>query len=205
MITYIFGASDIEDYSYLKSINFEGSYIICADGGTKHLKELNLIADVVIGDFDSSSDYKKYENKITYPKEKDDTDLGLAINYASDNGFNECVGIGCLGNRLDHTYANIALLKYAFNKGVNLELIDDNTKVFLVNEKKEILKEDFKYVSIFPFENNVKGINLTGFKYPLNEATLTSDYPLGISNEILDEKGIIEVNDGNLIVMLIKE
>ena len=42
MITYIFGASDIEDYSYLKSINFEGSYIICADGGTKHLKELNL-------------------------------------------------------------------------------------------------------------------------------------------------------------------
>lgn len=205
MITYIFGASKIKDYSYLESIDFSKSFIICADGGTEHLKKLSLTPDILIGDFDSSSDFNDYKNKITYPKEKDDTDLGLAINYASQKGFKECIAVGCLGNRLDHTYANISLLKYALDKGVNLELIDDKTKVFLVNGKKEILKDDFKYVSIFPFENNVKGINLTGFKYPLSESVLTSDYPLGISNEITDEKGIIEVKSGNLIVMLIKE
>ena len=205
MITYIFGASRIEDYSFYEKIDFSKSFIICADGGTKHLKRLNIIPDILIGDFDSSSDFNDYKDRITYPKEKDDTDLGLAINYASQNGFKECVAIGCLGNRLDHTYANISLLKYAFEKGVNLELIDDKTKVFLINGKKEILKENFNYISIFPFENSVKGINLTGFKYPLNKATLSSDYPLGISNEITEDKGIIDIEDGNLIVMMVKE
>ncbi len=204
MITYIFGASEIDDYSYYEKIDYNGSFIICADGGTKHTKRLNLVPDILLGDFDSSSDFNDYKNKITYPKEKDDTDLGLAINYASLNGYKDCIAIGCLGNRLDHTYANISLLKYAYDKGVKLELIDENTKVFLVNGKKEILKEEYKYVSIFPFGNNVKGVTLTGFKYPLDNHMLSMEYPLGISNELIENKGIIEVSDGFLIVMMVR-
>ncbi|MBE7028798.1 MAG: thiamine diphosphokinase [Ruminococcaceae bacterium] len=204
MITYIFGASDILDYSYLKKLDFTGCFIICADGGVKHARRLNLVPDVIIGDFDSSK-ILEYKNKIVYPKEKDDTDLALAINYASENGFCKCVGIGCLGNRLDHTFANIFLIKYAADKNVDLELIDDKTRVFLVLDKKKIEKEDFKYVSIFSVSPKCEGVTLKGFKYTLNNYTLSCDYPLGISNVLLENTGEISIKSGALVVMGVKE
>ena len=106
---------------------------------------------------------------------------------------------------MDHTFANICLLKYAYNKGIALELIDENTHAFLVDEFCEISKDDFKYVSLFPFGDNVGGITLSGFKYPLNNAKLSMDYPLGISNEITDNIGTIKIENGVLIVMMVKE
>lgn len=205
MITYIFGASKIDDYSYLEKIDFKDSYIICADGGIEHIKKLNLTPDVYIGDFDSSCDTGEYNNKIVFPKEKDDTDLGLAINYASENNLSQCVAIGCLGNRLDHTFSNICLIYDAYKKGVNIRLIDKYTDVFLVDKKFELKNEGFKYVSIFPFGDSANGITLKGFKYPLNNHSLFMNYPLGVSNQLTEDVGIIEVSDGTLIVMTIKE
>lgn len=205
MITYIFGASKIDDYSYLEKIDFNNSYIICADGGIEHIKRLNLIPDVIIGDFDSSVDAGEYKNKIVFPKEKDDTDLGLAINYAAENNLIECVAIGCLGNRLDHTFANICLLCDAYKKGVTLKLIDEKTSVFLVDKSYKLKNDGYKYVSVFPFGDFANGVILKGFKYPLNNYSLFMHYPLGVSNQLVDEFGIIEVNDGILIVMTVKE
>lgn len=205
MIAYIFGASEISDYTYLKDINFSQGYIICADGGIRHIEKLGLKPDVIIGDFDSSVNNFKYENKIVYPSEKDDTDLGLALNYAADNGFVECIAIGCLGGRLDHTFAGISLLKYAYDKGINFTLVDEKTKVFLTDKRCEIKNENYKYISVFPFGNEALGVNLKGFKYPLENAVLKAEFPLGISNELIGDKGIIEVEKGSLIIMTVKE
>lgn len=205
MITYIFGAAHIDNYDYLEKLDFSHSHIICADGGIKHIRKLGLAPDIVIGDFDSSKNFDEYKNKLVYPAEKDDTDLGLAINYCAEHGYKECIAIGCLGGRLDHTYANFSLIKYAYDKGIILELIDEKSRVFSVSEKCEINRNDYKYISLFSFGENASGITLSGFKYPLENAELKYNYPLGVSNQLILDSGIIEVKDGILLVMMVKE
>ena len=205
MKAYIFGAAFINDYSFINLEDLSNSYIICADGGINHLNALGISPDVIIGDFDSSEKSIEFVNIIEYPKEKDDTDLGLAINYAAKKGYDECIAVGCLGGRLDHTYANISLLDYALKQGVHLELIDDKSKIFLVDSYSEINKEKYKYVSVFSFEGTVEGITLEGFKYSLNNERLDCGYPLGVSNEIIDDVGIVKLKKGKVIIMLIKE
>ena len=46
----------------------------------------------------------------------------------------------------------------------------------------------------------MKGINLTGFRYPLHDATLRIGESLGISNVLEAEKGIIRVARGRFAV-----
>lgn len=205
MITYIFGASHIDNYDYLKAIDFSDSFIICADGGIKHIRKLGLAPDVIIGDFDSSDEPEDFKNKIVYPSEKDDTDLGLAINYAAAHGLEKCIAIGCLGGRIDHTYANFSLIKYALDKGVKLEIIDEKSRIFAVCDNCEIIKGDYKYISIFTFGESASGVSLDGFKYPLTKAELTYDFPLGVSNQLVCETGKISVTSGVLLVMMVKE
>ena len=46
---------EVRDYEFLKS-NFQNNkydFIICADGGAKHLYKINIIPDYIIGDLDS--------------------------------------------------------------------------------------------------------------------------------------------------------
>ena len=43
---------EVRDYEFLKS-NFQNNkydFIICADGGAKHLYKINIIPDYIIGD-----------------------------------------------------------------------------------------------------------------------------------------------------------
>ena len=205
MITYIFGASHIDNYTYLEKIDFSNSFIICADGGIKHIRKLGLAPDVIIGDFDSSEEPEDFRNKIVYPREKDDTDLGLAINYAAEHGLKNCIAIGCLGGRIDHTYANFSLIKFALDKGIKLELIDEKSCVFPVCDSCEIIKEDYKYISVFSFGESATGVSLDGFKYPLVNAELKYDFPLGVSNQLVSAIGKIKVKSGVLLVMMVKE
>lgn len=205
MITYIFGAAHIDNYEYLEKIDFSDSFIICADGGIRHIERLGLTPAVYIGDFDSSVNDEKYSNKIVYPVEKDDTDLGLAINYAAEHGLNKCVAIGCLGGRIDHTYANFSLIKYAYEKNVQLKLIDEKSCIFAVGGHCEIRKEGYKYISIFPCGEKATGITLRGFKYSLANAELDHSFPLGVSNQLIEDKAYIEVKNGLLLIMMVKE
>lgn len=202
MTCYIFGASAISDYEYYKDKISKDSYIICADGGISHIKALGLIPDVIIGDFDSSENTSEFSEKIVYPSEKDDTDLALAIDYACEKGFEKCIAIGCLGGRLDHTLANIHLLKYAYDKNIKLELIDSNTRVFLADKNTVVEKEGYKYISVFPFGDRAKGITYQGLKYPLFNAELKGGIPLGVSNQFKDETAEIKCEEGVLVIIL---
>ena len=59
----IFSGADIFDYNFVASYIDEDDFIICADSGVRHAEKLGLVADVVIGDFDSVTDngYKKHK------------------------------------------------------------------------------------------------------------------------------------------------
>ena len=115
---YIFGAGDFTPCTIdLTSKDL----VIAADGGYDYLIRLGLRADVVLGDFDSVTSPDLWDDaiceKLTYPPEKDDTDMMLAIKLGLSRGYREFAIYGGLGGRLDHTIANIQSLTYLAGEG----------------------------------------------------------------------------------------
>ena len=111
--------------------------------------------------------------------------------------------VGATGSRLDHVLGNIHLLVLPLQLGISACLIDARNKIYLRKENFKIRKESQfgNYVSLLPFSDRVVGLTLTGFKYPLNHIILSSGNSLGISNEIVEEEAVVELNEGVLLVI----
>ncbi|MGN1311230.1 MAG: thiamine diphosphokinase [Clostridia bacterium] len=151
---------------FLKENKFEK--IIAADKGLEILNKLNVKPDFIIGDFDSVNKeiLEKYINvPITYLKpEKDFTDTHMALKLAIEKGAKKITIIGAVGTRLDHTIANIHILKEAIEKDVKVQIIDENNKIELINKNTKIKKDsNYKYVSLIPLTTEIKRSNFRRF------------------------------------------
>jgi thiamine pyrophosphokinase len=107
---------------------------------------------------------------------------------------------GGLGHRFDHTFANIHLLWRSHMSNIPCEVIDPYNRVRLI-DRPISMEGDFPYVSLIPFTQEVTGVTLTGFKYPLNNAVLRWGMTLGISNQLIAAKGRIDLTEGVLLVI----
>lgn len=196
---YIVGAGDVFDAKIKAK---EDDFIICADGGYKYKNIFGRECDLVVGDFDSLGSVPDVKGKIVAPREKDETDMMLAVMSGYDRGYRNFVILGALGGeRYDHSLANIQLLSLIATKGARGTLIHNNN-IFIAFKNGEItLEENLKgYISVFSLCDESRGVTIENLKYTLNDATLRSDMPVGVSNEFLGKKSRIEVKNGTLLV-----
>ena len=184
-----------------------GDYVIAADGGLRHLSKLGLKADLLIGDFDSLA--KKPElamQIITLPVEKDDTDMLAAIRYGLKKGYRLFHLYGGTGGRIDHTLANIQCLSFLAEQGARGVLFDRQFSMSVICDGSLCFDRASRgYVSAFSLSDQSKGVWERGLKYSLENATLTSGYPLGVSNQFTGEKSEISVKSGVLLIMWQRE
>ena len=161
--------------------------------------------DLLVGDFDTLCIDSIPDNieTIRHPIEKDESDLELAVAEAIRRGFDTFYIYGCLGGRFDHTLASIAVLTSISQKGLCGFLIGKSQTITAITKGKLTLEcNPPEVVSLFPAGDTAAGVTLTGFKYPLNNATLTNNNSLGLSNVALDSNAVIEVKNGTLIVVI---
>lgn len=178
--------------------------IIAADAGYTHLKRMNLLPHLLIGDFDTIDEIpQKIDNIIKFPSEKDYTDTQLAIEEGISRGYTKFIVYGALGGKkLEHTFANIQMAVGYSQKGCDITLTDGVTFVYAVHNSKITFDNTSSgYVSVFSASEKSNGVTLTGLKYTLNGATLTNDFALGVSNEFTGECAEISVADGTLIII----
>ena len=200
-ICYIIGAGDIYTKGRFKAD--DDDYIICADGGYAHRTLLGREPDLVVGDFDSYGAIPETQEKVVAPREKDETDMLLAVNEGLKRGYKEFAIFGALGgSRFEHSVANIQLLSYICNQGCRGTLIHKG-KLFTAFKNSGItLSEDnVGYISVFSLRDESSGVNIKNLKYEVENYTLTSDMPIGISNEFIGKKASISVEDGTLLVI----
>lgn len=209
MTALIVGNGSDIDKSYIDSLNID--YVICADGGLEKVKKLDLMPNLILGDFDSVDpsileNYKSLNiETVTFPPEKDYTDMELAIDHAANRGFKEIILVGASGTRLDHTVANMLLIEKYFNKNINIKIIDNNNIIQMVTNNMSILFKKNYYVSIVPFSKSIQGLTLQGFKYPLNNVNVKRGSTLCISNEVSEEVGVIKINKGSALVFISRD
>lgn len=184
-----------------------GAFVIAADAGWQRARELGVAPQLVLGDFDSSPIPQGIQAPcITLPAEKDDTDMHFAAGQAIERKFTSVVILGGTGGRADHTMANYATLLYLAKHGVQNLLADENTEVrCLLPGSIEIEANSGCYLSVFAYGGTAEGVTLQGVKYPLNNARLSPDFPLGASNEFAGEKAVIKHTQGALMVFVVRK
>lgn len=196
---YIIAAGETDLIEFEKN---DGDFVICADAGYKKALERDIVPDLVVGDFDSLGEIPKLENVEVHPSEKDETDTFLALTCALERGYKNVVVFGALGGRLDHTVANLQLLKYLCERGVSCTLVSKRETVTAVkNSSLSFSKRESGVISVFSLTDTSEGVFEKGLKYELENAVLTSSFPLGVSNEFVGKEAEISVGNGVLMVI----
>ncbi len=199
--------------------------VIAVDGGYDYLNSIGVIPDLLIGDFDSINGSKNIITGndipvISFPPEKDYTDMYLAAEEGMKRGYNIFYIYGGTGGRIDHTVSNIQLITWISTCKVN----GRNAIAYLYDEKQlltAITDTEFSlsttctdsyhayykartcgYVSVFSHSNISENVTINGLRYNVNNITLTNNMVLGTSNEFTGSDCTISVEKGTLIISL---
>lgn len=202
----IVGAADINRYDVIRGYLKPDDYFIYCDAGLKHEKELSYKADLIIGDFDSAENPNRDVETIVLPHEKDDTDTVFAVKEAIKHGFADFLLIGVVGGRFDHTLGNIAILNMLTSAGCHGVIADDYSEIEIISDKPAYVADSYPYFSILNITGVCRGVTVKNAYYPLENAELTTDFPLGISNEpIKGETAEITVKEGRALLVRVRE
>ena len=201
---YIAGAGDFCD----DMLPEKDDFIIAADGGFAALEKHGITPDLVVGDFDSLGYEPAHPNILQSPREKDDTDMMLAVKQGLERGFKAFTINGGLGGRHDQTLANIQILAYLAENGARGTLIGIDECITAVKDGEIEIAPNTAIngiISVISHSDKSEGITLKGLKYTLDNATLSCSYPMGISNEFIGSNAKISVKSGTLIVIYPKQ
>ena len=178
----------------------ENALTIAADGGLRHTHALGLNPDVILGDFDSLG-YVPEDSRV-FPVEKDDTDAMLAVRLGLQQGCGWFELYGALdGPRLDHTIANFQTLAFLATHGARGALIGrDYIATVLKGESISFPAEAEGILSLFCLGASAR-VTIEGLHYPLENGTLTPDFPLGVSNHFAGKPARITVHDGLVLAL----
>jgi thiamine pyrophosphokinase len=187
----------------------EGDWLIGADGGAAKALAWGLVPHLVIGDMDSlpaearAALEAQGSQFVVHPRAKDETDLELALTYATQQGAREIVVLGALGGRLDHTLANVLLLALPKLDGVVVRIASDGGEALLVRGSGEatLEGEPGDLVSLLPLGGDAHGVTASGLAWPLDGDTLRFGFSRGVSNEMTAPEARIAVQDGYLLVV----
>lgn len=179
--------------------------VVCADSGLDHALAAGIAPDIVVGDFDSSAlAVPAGIECIRVDPIKDDTDTILAADTAISRGCTELRFFCALGGRLDHAIANVQMLEHLREKGVSAVLYGGGESVRLLGAGESVkLDRHGGFVSVFALTETAV-VTETGMKYELDRYPLKRSFPLGVSNEIAAECGVISVYDGLVMVYEVK-
>lgn len=191
------------EYSPFPALRSDDFVIACDRGYSYALRE-GLRPALVVGDFDSCTDPVPGDIPVLrFKKEKDDTDTMLAVRCALERGFGELLLLCALGGRLDHCLANLQSAAFAAERGLKVSVLSADTRIFFLRSGSMELEriEDFS-LSVLAHSQCCTGVTLRGVKYPLTGATLTSSFPLGVSNAWSGDRATVSVESGTLMIVL---
>lgn len=173
--------------------------VIAVDGGLRHLDQLGIAPEWIVGDLDSVTpdllNRHKSSKLIKVPVEKDFTDLELALELVKRTSCKELIVFGVSGGlRFDHQLLNFrALLRYA-GKGRRVRLVGRQNFVFS-RRSQCLLSSRGRNFSVLAIDHPVV-ISINGSKYSGKRIRLLPDSGFGMGNRITEKMARIKVHSG---------
>ena len=199
-ICYVVGAMSLS--LALRPYPAPGDCVIAADRGYDSLMAYGVVPDLVVGDFDSLGYAPQHPNVIQLPKAKDDTDMVFALRRGLELGYRRFVLLGGVGGRLEHTLGNLQILDWLTTQGAAGFLAGEKTAATALRNGTITFPATMSgYLSVFCNSGTAQGVNLQGLKFPLDNATMSGSFPIGVSNEFLGQPATVSVEEGSLLLV----
>ena len=211
MKVLIIANGEIRDIQKVKAMLPQVDYTICADGGVRYARDLGVVPDLIVGDFDSLPDEVLREYSMAgipikrYPAEKDKTDMQIAVDTAVDMGARQVYLLGAFGSRWDHSYANMLMLYRLARRGIKAQILDSHNVVMVSSGKVEIEGEIGQTLSLLPLSGDVRILRTDGLKYPIVDGILPLDFPYGVSNVLVKSRAEVDVGSGWIVVVIARD
>jgi thiamine pyrophosphokinase len=201
---------DLDWYrSRIKADKFEKKIVV--DGGAGRARELGIIPDWVVGDMDSISEHDRRFMEDAgvsfelHPAEKDFTDTQIALELVEREGGRKIEVWGGTGSRLDHNLSNIFSASSFLERGIDIVFESPDLSVYFVKKKLIVPGAPGDTVSLIALGSKVSGVDLSGFKYPLDKATLEVNWQWAVSNIITGDYPVVRLESGILAVLHYKQ
>ena len=200
-ICYIVGAMSLTPA--LRPYPTAEDYVIAADRGYDSLMAYGVVPDLAVAAFDSLGYQPDHPNVIQLPVEKDDTDMVFALRKGLELGYRRFLLLGGVGGRLEHTLANLQLLDWLTGQGGQGFLAGEKTVATAIRGPASLTFPAAMsgYLSAFCNSGTAEGVTLENLKFPLEHSTLTSSFPLGVSNQFLGQSARVSVEKGSLLLI----
>ena len=183
----------------------QSGYIIAVDGGLRHLRRLERLPDILIGDLDSvkEADLEWCQTggvRIEhYPREKDQTDFELALIHAIQAVDGSITIYGALGGRTDHILANISLLASPIVAGRDMRIENGSESLSMIHNHQIITGAVGDIISLLPWGGVCQGVTTRGLQYALRDETLYPESSRGISNLMISTQAEVICKKGSLL------
>jgi thiamine pyrophosphokinase len=183
-----------------------GRRVIAADSGIAHATALGLAPELWVGDFDSAGTALEavfaHVPRQVHPAEKNASDGELAIKEALARGARDIVLVGAFGGQFDHMIAHAMLLMELARRGVTALLSSGH-------EEAHALTQLLLFVDLAPATGlsivpltDLKGLTITGVRWPLKEHFVQRGSTLTLSNSCLGGRAAVGVESGEALVIL---
>lgn len=181
----------------------ETDTVIAADGGWRTCRANGIMPSLLVADFDSLDAPPDFDHILRLPVEKDDTDMIRAVKEGFDRGETEFHLLGGMGGRrTDHTVANMQTLAYIARRGGQGWLYGNGERFTAICDGGEVTLSAGRnsVFSVFCLGADAEGVTIENAKYPLSDAALTADFPLGVSNHFIGSAVRVTLRRGCLLI-----
>jgi thiamine pyrophosphokinase len=211
----IFANGALDDGGWVTPYLARATTVLAADGGLRHLLALGRRPDVLIGDLDSlppgvDADGLSAQT-IRYPRDKDETDLELALFHAiAHYPDREVLILGGFGGRVDHMLANVLLLAHPRLLGHPIRFVDDRQSAWLLAADPPpgattIAGALGDIVSLLSLGGPAHVLATTGLRWPLHDEVLTFGAARGVSNEMTASLATVRLRAGMVVCVHVKQ
>ena len=181
--------------------------VIAADGGADVCLALGITPSLIIGDLDSISPAARRHFEAAgvefsrHPRDKDQSDLELAVHAAVSQGAVHITICCAMGGRWDMTIANMLLLLSPQLKHTTTRITDGRQHMRLLSSGDRVAFVGHRgdTLSLIPLGDAARGISATGVAWPLDNAVLYPWQSRGVSNQFVDDTVIVSVTTGHLL------
>jgi thiamine pyrophosphokinase len=181
--------------------------VIGADGGAHAAHAAGLRVHHAVGDFDSIAPDELEELQLAgaeihrHPRDKDATDLELAMELAVGVGGDRLIVLGAWGDRLDHLAGELALLASDRWSGVEVEARLGAAQVHVIRRSLSLVGSAGELLTLLAVGGHATGVRTTGLRFSLSGDTLVPGSTLGVSNELLGGPATVSVETGVVVAI----
>ena len=128
--------------------------------------------------------------------------MEIALSLAETLAPSEILIMGAIGDRIDHTLANIMCLD-KIKSDVKAQIVDEKNIIELVENSADISGDKNDIISIVPI-TDISNLCYTGLKWNIENLDTNIGW-FGISNRLEEKNANISFSNGKILLIRIRE